>query len=361
MAVSRPETLVDITVKVLREQIAEGRFGLVLPGEPRLAEHLLVSRGTLRKALAILTDQGVISAGRPGKPRRVRGRLIVAAKRGRTYRVGVLTPQPFDALPTSTQHFLRQTATETETEGIVYSHHDSVATQRQRPHRWLKAMLAEDPADLWLLYEATIPVARFFRSSGAPAIICGGPAFDEGVPYCGFDGAAALRHAIGMLVRAGHTRIILPSRHHRRIREQTFREEFGKRGIPFHASVTMPLWNSDIDQLRRLLCQRLDAPERPTAIILNGLNALIVLYSCLMERRLAVPDDLSVLSIGSDPMMGCFHPAIGYYETPYRPLARATADMIRSHLQALKSAPAVKLLQTNYVQGGSVGPAPGAG
>ena len=361
MTVPRPETLVEYTVKAVREQIADGRFGDVLPGEPRLASHLHVSRGTLRKALSVLANQGVISESRPGSPRRVRGRFSAAAGQRRTYRVGVLAPRTVDALSIATQHFLRELAAETEADGIEYSYHHSVATQRKRPARRLRTLFAENPSDLWLLYEAPIPVARFFKSSGTPAIICGGPSLDEGVSYCGFDGAAVLRHAIGVFVRAGHTRIILPSRYRRRIREQAFREEFEKRGIPFQPSVHMPLWNSDVDQLRRLLCRRLDSPDRPTACILNTLEALIVLYSCLMERRLTVPNDLSVLTFGSDPMLRCFCPAICYYQTPYRALALAMADMIRSHLQSPNRAPTVKLLLSEYVHGGSVGPVPHAG
>jgi DNA-binding LacI/PurR family transcriptional regulator len=71
------------------------------------------------------------------------------------------------------------------------------------------------------------------------------------------------------------------------------------------------------------------------------------------------PDDLSVLALGSDPMFACFCPAIGNYQTPYRPLARATADIIRTHLRTPRTAPMLKLLQTEYVRGGSVGPPPG--
>ena len=354
-----PSLLAHRLDTLLREQLEDGRYGDTLPGEPRLASQLLVSRGTLRKALVVLTEQGVITAGVSGKPRRVRGRADSGEKSGRRYRVGVLAPRALDALPTATQQFLHQLAAETATDGIVYSHHHSVGTQRQRPARWLRAMLAEDPADLWLVYEAPLPVARFFRTSGTPTIICGGPAFEEGVPYCGFDGVAALRHAIGMLSRAGHRRIIHPGRFRRPLREKTFREEFEKRGMPFDVQTHMPLWHSDIDQLRDLLSRRLDARDRPTALIINGLNALIVLYSCLMERRMTVPRDLSVLTIGSDPMMECFRPAIGYYETPYRTLARATTDMVRAHLLSPATAPAIKLLQTNFVRGGSVGKAPG--
>lgn len=357
MNVTRPETLVQRTVQVLREQLAEGRFGEVLPGEPRLAARLLVSRGTLRKTLEILAAEGAISGSLPGKPRRVIA-LPGVTPQQRTHSVGVLIPRPLDALSTATQHFLRDLAAATASEGIVFAYYDSSATRLKHPARRLRALLAENHADLWLLYEATIPVVRFFRTSGTQAIVSGGPAVDEGVSFCGFDGLAALRHAIGVFTRAGHTRIVHATRYHRPLREQTFREEFEKRNLPFRKSSLMPCWNNDFDQLRRLLHSRLTGPARPTAWILNGLDALVVLFSTLLELGLTVPKDLSILTFGSDPMFDCFRPVIGHYTTPHRALALAMARTIRARLHSPNSAPIVKLLQTEYIRGESVGPGP---
>ena len=71
-SVPRPESLVQRTIEVLRAQIGEGRFGDTLPGEPRLASQLMVSRGTLRKALDGLAGEKWISGSVSGKPRRMR-------------------------------------------------------------------------------------------------------------------------------------------------------------------------------------------------------------------------------------------------------------------------------------------------
>lgn len=358
VSVPRPESLVQRTLEVLREQIAEGRYGNTLPGEPKLASRLLVSRGTLRKALDALADGGWISAGTAGKPRRVLAAVRDPASQG-TRSVGVLIPRSLDAMPAATQHFLRDLAAVASSDGIVFACHHSAANRLKRPGRRLMALLAEHPADLWLLYEASTPVVRFFRAAGTPAIVCGGPAaVDEGLSCCSFDGLAALRHAIGVFSRAGHTRIVAATRYRRPLREQTFREEFERRGLAFDPGAHMPLWNNDLDQLHDLLCSRLTAPDRPTAWIVNGLEGLVVVFSTLMELGLRVPDDLSLLTIGSDPMLGCFRPAISHYSTPHRTLALAMARMIRTHLQSPPPAPVHKLLQTEFVRGGSVGRAP---
>ena len=163
--VPRPESLVERTTGVLRERIGEGRYGDTLPGEPRLAAQLSVARATLRKALDALADGGCISASLTGKPRRV----LVTSRDSKvlgTRSVGVLIPRPLDALFVATQHFLRDLAAVTAPDGITFVYHYSAATGHSRPGRLLKALLAEHPADLWLIYEASKPVARFFRTTG---------------------------------------------------------------------------------------------------------------------------------------------------------------------------------------------------
>ncbi len=355
--IPRPESLADRIAGVLRERIRDGRYGDALPGEPRLAAQLAVARGSLRKALDTLTNEGWISASEAGTPRRILPSSRKSKVRG-TRSVGVLIPRPLDAMSSGTQHFLRDLAAITASDGIAFIYHPSVAMDRDRPGNLLKTLLAEHPADLWLIYEASKPVARFFRAAGVNTIICGGSAVDEGLSYCGFDGLAAARHAIGTFSRAGHTRIISASRFQRPHREQVFREEFAKRGIPFDLQTHMPCWNRDLDQLHQLLRNRLSSPDRPTAWMINGLEGLVVMFSTLLELGLRIPHDISLLTIGSDPMLGCFRPAISHYSTPHRPLAVAMARMVRSHLQSPPATPVLKLLQTEFVQGGSVGIAP---
>jgi DNA-binding LacI/PurR family transcriptional regulator len=357
-SVPRPESLVQRTADVLREQIRRGLYGEALPGEPRLASGLMVSRGTLRAALALLTAEGLISPGHPGARRAVLAAQTGAPGRS-TRTLGVLLPQPLDSLSAPTQQFFQDLSSLVAANGVRLSYHASVASHRQKPGRLLRAVLAEHPADLWLIYEASKPMVAFFKAASIPVVVCGGPGADETVSHCAFDGVAAQRHAIGVFARAGHTRIVTATRFARPLREEVTREEFERRGWAFDPAIHMPVWNNEPERLRHLLRRRLSGPDRPTAWLINSTEGLLVFFSTLMELGLRIPDDVSVLTIGSEPVLECFRPAIGHYATPHRALARAMAGMIRTHLEALPSRPMVRLLQTEYVRGGSVGPAPG--
>lgn len=85
----------------------------------------------------------------------------------------------------------------------------------------------------------------------------------------------------------------------------------------------------------------------------------MVFFSSLMELGLRIPADVSLLTIGSDSMLGCFRPSVSHYATPHRLLARAMSRMIRNHPESPPSKPIIQLLQTEFVRGGSVGSAPG--
>jgi DNA-binding LacI/PurR family transcriptional regulator len=137
-------------------------------------------------------------------------------------------------------------------------------------------------------------------------------------------------------------------------REKVMREEFEKRGLIFIPSQHMPCWDNDREKLDEFLLERLSSPDRPTAWIINGLDALIMMFSTLMILGLRVPQDVSILSMGSDPMLGCFRPAVGHYSSPHRALASAIAGMIRDEL--ISPSEVYIRLETEYVRGGSVGP-----
>ena len=201
-------------------------------------------------------------------------------------------------------------------------------------------------------------MASFFMKSGVPAVVCGGPVSDPAIPYVAFDGVATLRHAIGVLSRAGHTKISAPLHYLRPGRIEAFREEMASRNLPFDPDYNSPSWDGNHQQLIDILRNLLGSPDRPTAIIINGMNAVITLFSVLLELGLKIPKDISIIISGSDPLFSHFHPQLSYYSTSHKALASITAKMIREHLRNPGTPPKKELLLMEYFQGKSIGPAP---
>src|SRR5262245_42571311 len=62
-----PQSLPAQTVGILKEKILSGDWGQTLPSERELSDWLVVSRGTLRAALARLQREGIVKS-RQGRP-----------------------------------------------------------------------------------------------------------------------------------------------------------------------------------------------------------------------------------------------------------------------------------------------------
>ena len=84
----------------------------------------------------------------------------------------------------------------------------------------------------------------------------------------------------------------------------------------------------------------------------------MILFSTLLALGLRMPRDVSLLTFGSDQVLTSFRPVISHYMTSERSMTPALARMIRSLRQLPPPTPVLKLLQTEYVAGESVGPAP---
>ncbi|GIL26094.1 GntR family transcriptional regulator [Actinocatenispora comari] len=59
-----PELVWEQVLRTLRERIADGTYPVRLPGELALARELGVARQTLRRAIAVLVDEGVVTVVR---------------------------------------------------------------------------------------------------------------------------------------------------------------------------------------------------------------------------------------------------------------------------------------------------------
>ena len=342
MPIDHPESLVQHTVRGIRLAVAEGDLGSILPGESRLAGQLGISRKTLRAALVILTDEGVLAPPEPGKSRRVLENPVKVSTEKRES-LGVLLPMPREEMSPGAQALL------TRFENIVGGQFKSIGWHSPhvqgmaRPEHHLARIVSQRHADLWVLYRPTIGVARFFSRLGLPVVACGGEARKMGISYCGFDSAFTRKHAIGVLARAGHRHLCIPARFSGSDSWKAVEDEVKLRGADKEFRIDTPVWDGDSNLLFDRLMRTFSAAERPTAIVLNGVDAMITLYSVLVQLRLRVPDDVSVLMAGSDPIVEKFRPPLTHYATPDRVIAEALAKLVLRYLET-PSAPAIENL-----------------
>ena len=357
MNIPRAISLVEATASVIERGLSDGRWRH-LPGERRLAAELEVGRSTLRQALHLLTSQGRLAAPTQGRRREVSTHVPEIAA-SRALRIGLLTGLPPLSYMPSTQRFLLELrhALEDSKYQLLMGLPDLSSQCRRKGG--LAAIAEENPADLWMIVSGTWEQLEYFSMRPEPALAIGGRSVGLDIASVGFDISLGLRSAVRKLIALGHRRIVL-------LCESLFRNapEPGRVLIAFHEEMRaaniqpsgfhLPDWNDSPADLQRALGE-LFRFTPPTAIIANTPNAAFGLLGFCNERRLRIPEDVSlVFNCGQDDD-AWFHP---------RPsvISNTGSQLIPSILRWISTCSNGKpsrrqiLLSTEFRDGKSIGP-----
>lgn len=311
MNIPKPISLVEATAGIIARGLAEGRWRH-LPGERRLAAELEIGRSTLRQALHLLTRQGALSAPAQGRRRMVSASIEAPRSASRIWRIGLVTARPPNAYMASTQRFLLElrNALEDGEHHLLWGLPD-LDSQCHRKGG-LTAFVEEHPADLWMIVSGTWEQLTFFSSRPEPALAIGGRHIGLDIASVGFDVSLGVREATKDLIAHGHRRIVFLCEGFIRNAPQpgkilqAFHDELRAANIQpsgFH----VPDWDDTPAGLQLALTE-LFRVTPPTAIISNSPHVATAILGFCNERRIRVPDDLSlVFSGGKDDDMW-FHP-----------------------------------------------------
>ena len=184
-----------------------------------------------------------------------------------------------------------------------------------------------------------------------PAVLCGGPLRDWVMPALWTDQAADAEHAVGFLHGLGHTRIAHisgPAQFvHERSRRRGVRRSARRRGMEVTTVEGAYTGPSAAELTGRLL--DVPAGERPTAIVYGSDVMAASGLSAALERGLAIPDDLSVLSWDDSQLATLMRPSLtalhrdnmGYGELA----AHALIDLIEGRNRGLVQLPTSELVE----------------
>lgn len=348
----RPPSLTEATAERLREQIVQGDFGQHLPGEGVLAESLGVARVTVRRSLALLAASGIIGTAEQGRPRLI---LTGAEDRGRKAigHIGIILRTSRPTLDLHTQEVVTSVVGLLEGAGIKVSVDEPNVQFLKRPGTALTRFLDKHQADIWILFAPSEPVARWFARKEIPAVMCGGPALDAGLPIVAHDGAATIRHAYHLLFRRGHSHISILMPFDRPARAEIVRELHAEAGLPMTGD-GIKVYRNDHDELLRTLRRLLSAQHGPSALILSDTAALMALYSVSLELGLRISEDISYLLIYQPAFPDAVLPPPCYYKTYPKKLATSLVKIARQMLARPAIRPDDHFLLMEYVEGGSV-------
>jgi len=338
----------------LREDLLRGTWGGTMPGEDRLVAALGVGRDTMKAALRHLEEEGLLVG--QGKGRR---RMIVLPESGRqvnSLRLGILPGLPRDLrldYIVDLQHLLTENG-----HSVIFP--DRAISELGMNEKRIANLAKETQADAWVVVGGSRDVLNWFAEQPAPAFALFGRRHGLDIPGIGPDKAAAYRSVVRGLLRLGHRRIALLARPVRRLPEpgfpeRAFLEELETAGIET-STYNLPDWDGTIESLHHRLDSMFDLTP-PTALIIDEPPLFFSVKDYLSRRGIVAPQHVSLVCTDGDPYFDSLRPSVAHINWDNRPLVRRIVNWADGVAQGKKDTRQT-LTKTDFVEGGSIGPAP---
>lgn len=348
---SKSSQLADL----LRDRLTAGTFGKKLPSERSLAEEFLVSRSTLRQALATLTKEkwiepNISTRGGRGIKRKARNKPPQKLQQ-----VMVLTPT-LRGSPLLHEQLASLREMLGRAELHVHVQEASVLIERADPATSLRRIVNRHPQTIWILHKMPKPVQMWFANSELPVVIFGSEFPGIELPSIDIDFHAVARHATGLCLARGHRRITLlthrtnlagDSRSVDAVTEQLALKDAPPPRVLHHDFNRLRL----MDALDREIVSRLDSCD---ALIIASHHHLMTALPHLLRRGVSIPGDLSLIYLSNDLSVERLSPLPFRYD--------AGSAHVRRLVRAVKSiasgeTPGSSLIIPKLLEGETLGPA----
>lgn len=351
----RPK-LPDRLAEEIARAISDSHWTEWLPQERLLAAELKTSRSSLRLALAVLRQRGMIES----VPRRG-SRIALQGVRRRSRRpdsgtVNLLLPGPVEEIRPTVVQWIEELRTLLAGKAWRLRLITSKTCFGRSPEGALREVFRRNPAECWLVRLSTLPMQRWFEHAGQPVVIAGTCHPGIRLPFVDLDHRSLSRHATGAMIAAGHRRILLLVDEDGKAGDLESERGFTEAAdMARHPDLTVGVARHNgtvggvVAQMNRLL--RLT--ERPTALLSTQAVFCLTIWSCLPAAGIAIPSDLSVITQVGAPYLGYLNPQ----PTCYRIDPRKYAALIwRAMLDAMQGGSGRRphLLLPEFVRGASL-------
>ena len=224
----------------------------------------------------------------------------------------------------------------------------------------LARMVQATAADVWIIFDAGYEVLRWFQRTQIPSMALGGRIIDLPLACTRADLSGAVHSAVDALIAHGHRRIVMISPRHWRHPELSPSAGAFSRRMMHHGLVmsayNLPDWDESAEGLQRLL-QALFQTTPPTALLLLEPAWTVATCAFLAIRSLRVPEDVSLISLMSDPILAMSRPMIAHFDWQIVPHLDHITHWVRSVARG-KSTIEINNVPCTFDPGGTLGPVP---
>ena len=329
------QSLVTQTVAVLREEITSGAWAQGLPAERKLCGQLVISRGTLRAALALLRQEGVVKVSQG------RGSQVVSSG-WKTRRAGVgnhlvlLTPQPLHVLTPFAIYWIDNLREHLGEAGYRLEVRPERNCYVSHPDHALEALDQRERPVAWVLCGTTATMQQWFSKRAVPSVIIGSRHQGVALPSVDRDLPAACRHAVGAFFARGHRRLVLLNPKSGLAGDLECERSFCDAAAKFqtgnsealiaHHNGTPP----DICARFNALLQR---RPPPTGFLVSGPKYTVTALGFLIRRGLRLPNDAALIGRDDDSFMEYVVPTVARYATDPTLFARKVSRTVLRLMQ----------------------------
>lgn len=332
--------------------------GSRLPGERELSERFKVSLRVARRAVELLSEQGLVTSS-PGRgsvlafehAAPIPIRRVVATHSGLPH--GAALDQPI----------LQAIGEECNRLGLEFATVDASRVRISRPESLLSVVRAgaHETGMVLVRFTPDEPILRTWWLWHVP-IVHVGQSCSTPIPTVTSDATGAAHQAVNRLAMLGHRRIgyLAPPDEQDSAspadRLEGFMLAMARHELPTDPSMQWQL--APTPEAIPLLCQRLADEHRPTAIVTADPRLGCALLRACELTGLSVPSDLSVISTGLDELVSPFAPIerlSRYSEGSLRMLGRIATEQLL-HIVPLRQPVRTIVQRANWIDGGSVAP-----
>lgn len=366
-------TVIDQAESALLDLLRQGRWKGRLPGYQVLADVIGVSVPTVARAASRLVQSGIlISRGQrkafeiseaalktaPRGPSVAAPAPAMAARRGRY--LLILGPVEFDQMDSWSRRFLTDAVLQLAREGWGCDYEALDFIGAERPSAKWDNLLARHPASHLAVIKGNPVVAEWGMARGLKVLLLGGSVGNTGVSRLGYNIWEAASEAARRAAELGHRRMMVPlfevppkaktnlpaalAPHVGLSPEEVLRQ-----GMVFHLGTTDP------SRRMRALDQHFRRVQ-PTFIFTVFWKDYLQVTGYLQRRGLCIPQDVSVVACGHDPLMPYVVPTPSYFDLRVEPVLRQVNVWLRGR-KPDENAPS-KAIPGSFVKGETLGEAP---
>ena len=337
----------------LRMEIMNGNIRNIMPGVLRLERELGINRKTVDSALYKLEKEGILVGQGVGRRRKIV--LPKGAASVRSLTIGILIGDRSDR----NVDYLIELRHELEVVGhrVIYS--SKSMSELDMDQRRIARLVKRTSVDAWVVVAGSRDVLEWFSQQDKPVIALFGRRRGLSIAAVGPDKAPCFAAATRSLIVFGHKRIVLLARPRRRLPvpgapEQAFLDEMTANGIKV-SDYNFPDWDESIEGLYSRL-EKLFSVSPPTALIVDEAGPFIAVQQFLAQRKLRVPQDVSLICTDADPVFAWCPQSIAHIRWDSVPAVRRIVRWVAKVAVGEKD-----LRQTytpvEFVPGDTIGPA----